>query len=57
MKAIESIDIKESKDLKKNQLNLSSVGGNNNFSNQHPIFKALMKLEFEKAIREYLKEL
>lgn len=57
MKAIESIDIKESEDLKQNQLNLYSVGDNNNLSNQHPIFKALMKLEFEKAIREYLKEL
>ena len=57
MKAIESIDIKESEDLKQNQLNLYSVGDNNNLSTQHPIFKALMKLEFEKAIREYLKEL
>jgi hypothetical protein len=28
-----------------------------NFNNRPPIFKALMKLEFEKAIREYLKEL
>ena len=27
------------------------------FNNRPPIFKALMKLEFEKAIREYLKEL
>ena len=26
------------------------------FNNSPPIFKALMKLEFEKAIREYLKE-
>jgi hypothetical protein len=56
MKAIESIGIKVSEDLKKNQINLYSVGENNNLSNQHPIFKALMKLEFEKAIREYLKE-
>jgi hypothetical protein len=27
------------------------------FNNRSPIFKALMKLEFEKAIREYLKQL
>ena len=27
------------------------------FNNRPSIFKALMKLEFEKAIREYLKEL
>ena len=27
-----------------------------NFNNRPPIFKALMKLEFEKAIREYLKK-
>jgi hypothetical protein len=27
------------------------------FNNRPPIFKALMKLEFEKAIRDYLKKL
>ncbi|MFX0010631.1 MAG: hypothetical protein ACFE9R_09970 [Candidatus Hermodarchaeota archaeon] len=25
------------------------------FKNRHPIFKALMKLEFEEAIRKYMK--
>ena len=55
MKAIEKIGIKDSEDLKKNQLNLGSVEDINNLSNQHPIFKTLLKLEFEKAIREYIK--
>lgn len=55
MKAIENIDIRKSKELKKNQLNFTSIGENNNLSIQHPIFKTLMKLEFEKAIREYVK--
>ena len=26
------------------------------FKNRHPIFKALMKLEFEEAIRRYMKK-
>ena len=55
MKVIDYIDIEDSEDLKNNKFDFYSAGENNNLSIQNPIFKTLLKLEFEKAIREYIK--
>ena len=49
---LKEIDLRKQIEIDKRALNEQI-----RFNNRPPIFKALMKLEFEKAIREYLKEL
>ncbi len=46
------------KEIARNQLYDSySTVKKTSFNNQHPIFKTLMKLEFEKCIRSYLQDI
>lgn len=58
MKILKIIDTLKEIDLQKQiEIDKSPLNDQITFNNSPPIFKALMKLEFEKAIREYLKEL
>ena len=53
-----SVIIDDFKNLKKKELMRNDFNASEKhikFNSRSPIFKALMKLEFEKAIREYVK--
>lgn len=49
--------LKEISHQKQIEIDKSPLNEQLKFNNRPPIFKALMKLEFEKAIRDYLKKL
>ncbi|MHA1104327.1 MAG: hypothetical protein ACTSPN_01150 [Promethearchaeota archaeon] len=49
-------NIKDKKIIETRRNGFDSYSGDMNCNTRHPIFKSLMKIEFEKAIRNYLQD-
>jgi hypothetical protein len=56
LKTFGEIRIEKESKIENHNLDFYSGDEKISFNNRHPIYRTLMKLEFEKAIRNYLKD-